>query len=126
LAQAPEPLSDDQICHHRAVAVADTARDGKGATVGLLKGQSVLTVASMQAKLEAQMRGMGVGFLPEPLAREALQSGRLVARRVKRPERIAHLSFAWRHDPKPGKALSWWLKTLDNAGIRARLIGQAR
>ena len=62
-------ISDEQLLRHRAVAVADSATQGHPVTVNLLAGQDVLTVASTAAKLAAQIRGLGCGFLPEPLAR---------------------------------------------------------
>ena len=80
LAGAPEPLSDEVVRQHRAVAVADSLRSGSGMTFGLLGGQDVFTVSTMQAKLDAHLRGLGCGFLPEPMARPFLQTGRLVFR----------------------------------------------
>ncbi len=52
LARAPEPLSDEVIRRHRAVAVADSTQRGDGLSIGLLASQDVLTVSSMPAKLE--------------------------------------------------------------------------
>ena len=55
LARAPEPITDATLLEHRAVAVADSAqRDGM--TMGLLGGQDVLTVDTMQAKVHVQLR----------------------------------------------------------------------
>lgn len=39
LATVPEPLTDDVIRQHRAVAVADSVQRGSGLTFGLLAGQ---------------------------------------------------------------------------------------
>ncbi len=86
LASMPEPITDAVMLRHRAVAVADSAQRG-GMTMGLLGGQDVLTVDTMQAKVQVQLRGLGGGFLPEPMVRPYLQAGHLVARRVARPER---------------------------------------
>lgn len=57
-------------------------------TVGLLGGQDVFTVPGMMAKLEAQLRGLGAGFLPEYLARPHINTGRLVEKSVLRPQRM--------------------------------------
>lgn len=140
LAQAPEPVSDELIRQHRAVAVADSTPQGRGLTVGLLAGQDVFTVSSMSSKLHAQLRGLGVGFLPEPLARPYLASGRLVARTVERPPRITSVGYAWRRagtghgalamhegsandgNPRAGRALQWWLKQLRSPATRAALL----
>lgn len=124
LALAPEPLSDELLQRHRAVAVADSVPRGHGLTLGLLAGQDVLTVPTMRAKLDAHLRGLGAGFLPEPLARPYLESGRLVARQVQRADRVARASYAWRDSPgsKPGRALKWWLGQLQSPITRQALL----
>ena len=128
LATAPEPLADTVLRAHRAVAVADSVPSGSGLSFGLLSGQDVLTVASMQAKLDAQLRGLGAGFLPECIARGYVEAGLLVAKRVQRPERVVRLSYAWHAAPgqPQGRALQWWLQRLDSATTRAALLEQFR
>ena len=127
LAAAAEPLADQVVRRHRAVAVADTVQRGGGITVGLLEGQDVFTVATLQAKLEAQLRGLGCGFLPEGLARPYIETGRLVARRIECPERQVHSCYAWRKTPAAsrGRALGWWLDRLDHPTTRAALMRSA-
>lgn len=124
LASLPEPLSDAVIRHHRVVAAADSVQRGTGMTVGLLEGQDVFTVSSMQDKLEAQLRGLGCGFLPEGLASPYIETGRLVARRVERSEHQVHSTYAWRRGPKgpQGRALQWWLEQLDHPRTRQALM----
>lgn len=124
LAKAAEPLTDALIQRHRAVAVADTVTRGKGVTIGLLGGQDVLTVASMQAKLDAQLRGLGVGFVPECMAHAAIETGRLVVRKTERPQRVAHINYAWRGTAKSaqGRALHWWLTQLESPLTRNALL----
>lgn len=123
LAHASEPLADELLRQHRAVAVADSLHSGSTATYGLLAGQQVFTVSTMQAKLDAQLRGLGVGFLPEPLARPYLQRGALIAKAVERETRQARPSYAWRSQRTQGQALQWWLKQLDSAVTRSALLG---
>ncbi len=129
LAHEAEPLSDELIRQHRAVAVADSVQRGSGVTLGLLGGQDVFTVPNMQAKLEAQLRGIGCGFLPECLAAPYIKTGRLVEKRVERSDKVtARVSYAWRKGsgaagPARGKALKWWLDQLDSAKTRAALLG---
>jgi len=123
LATAPEPISDATLLEHRAVAVADSATRG-GATMGLLGGQDVLTVDTMQAKVRVQLRGLGGGFLPEPMVRPYLEAGRLVARRVARPERNVRVHYAWGGPgfTAPGRALQWWLNQLQSPATRRALL----
>ncbi len=111
LAREREPLSDDVIRQHRAVAIADSIPLGGGVSIGLLAGQDVFTVSGMPAKLDAQVRGLGTGFLPVVLAQPYLDAGKLVARRVERPEHRVQVSYAWRKGAPParGRALELWL-----------------
>lgn len=123
LASMPEPITDAVMLRHRAVAVADSAQRG-GMTMGLLGGQDVLTVDTMQAKVQVQLRGLGGGFLPEPMVRPYLEAGRLVAKRVARPERQLRLHYAWGGSgfTAPGRALQWWLQQLQSPATRKALL----
>jgi len=123
LAALPEPLSMAELAKHRVVAAADTARGLAPTTVGILPGQDVLTVPSMPAKLEAQLRGLGCGFLPEPMVRPHIEAGRLVARQVDSPPRVVKPHYAWRQgDLPPGQALSWWVHQLASPATRCALL----
>lgn len=123
LAKAKEPLSDQMIQPHRAIAVADTGVQGKGLTRNLLSGQEVFTVPTMQAKIEAQLRGLGCGFVPEPAVRAHLQAGRLIQKNLERPNHAARGAYAWRAHPQqgPGRALQWWLAQLASPITRQAL-----
>jgi len=128
LAEAPEPLKDETIRQHRAVAVADTITRGSGITIGLLGGQDVFTVATMQAKLDAQLRGLGCGFVPEHMARPYIETGRLVVKKMERPQRVVRVNYAWRSLNKSdyGQGLSWWLDQLNSPATRAALLERHR
>lgn len=123
LASAPEPITDATLLEHRAVAVADSAQRG-GMTMGLLGGQDVLTVDTMQAKVQVQLRGLGGGFLPEPMVRPYLEAGHLVERKVARPERSVRMHYAWGGPgfTAPGRALQWWLGQLQSPTTRRALL----
>jgi DNA-binding transcriptional LysR family regulator len=125
LAKVPEPLSDAVLVGHRAVAVADTAQRLAPVTVNLLPGQDVLTVPHLRAKLEAQLRGLGCGFLPEPMARAHVEAGHLVRRQTARAGLLGRLHYAWRAERGAaglGRALRWWLDQLDSPVTRRALI----
>ncbi|MBI5277330.1 MAG: LysR family transcriptional regulator [Burkholderiales bacterium] len=124
LATAREPVKDEVLRQHRQVVVADTTQRGTPLTRGVLSGQDVFTVPTMQVKLDAQVRGLGVGFLPESLARPYVDSGRLVAKRVERPSRSVRLSYAWRAEGHggPGRGLQWWLAKLESVATREALL----
>ena len=128
LAHATEPLTDEVLRQHRAVAVADTITRGGGVTVGLLGGQDVFTVATMQAKLDAQLRGLGAGFVPDFMARTYIETGRLVVKATERAQRSVRVHWAWRRASPTGlgRALQWWLTQLDSPATRAALLERHR
>ncbi|MBA4177391.1 MAG: LysR family transcriptional regulator [Leptothrix sp. (in: Bacteria)] len=126
LAAVHGPLSDAQLVHHRAVAVADSAQRLAPMTLNLLPGQDVLTVPNMRLKLEALLRGLGCGFLPEPLARPHLEAGTLVQKSRARAGTGAPLHYAWRAERGGtaglGRALQWWLRQLESPTTRRALL----
>ncbi len=128
LAGITVPLTDEMMRQHRAVAVADSISRGQGLTVGLLGGQDVFTVATMQDKLDAQLRGLGCGFLPECMAGPFIDTGRLVVKTTSSAQRVVRVNYAWRTSKtgQPGRALQWWLKQLENPGTRTALLERHR
>ena len=125
LAAVEAPLDDAQLVRQRAIAVADTAQRLAPMTVNLLPGQDVLTVPSMRAKLEALLRGLGCGYVPEPLARPHLDAGHLVRKATTQGERVAPLFYAWRAEhgrQSLGRALQWWLEQLESPTTRRALV----
>lgn len=124
LANAAEPLPPAEIQRHRAVAVGDTSRSHPARSSGLLLGQDTLTVPDFAAKVAAQRAGLGVGYLPEPIARDEHKAGRLVIRQVAEPKLESFQYLAWKTANK-GKALGWFLERLDalacNALVRSRI-----
>lgn len=116
LAGAPEPLTEDTILQHRAVAAGDTSRTRPPLTAALLSGQDVLTVPDMAAKCEAHRQGLGVGYVPRFWVRDDLAQERLIAKRVQPPVPNPRLFLAWnsRHS---GHALAWFLDRLDDPAL---------
>jgi DNA-binding transcriptional LysR family regulator len=125
LAQETQPLCDALIQKHRAVAVADSVQGSSGMTIGLLNGQDVLTVPTMEAKLDAQLRGLGGGSLPYSLAQPFIEAGRLLVKATERPARTVDVRYAWRGAANHhGRALQWWLQQLDSPTTRQALLHQ--
>ena len=125
LASVAVPLTDDMLQRHRAVAAADSVPRGNGLTFGLMAGQDVLTVPTMHAKVQAQVRGLGGGFVPEPMVRAHVAAGRLVVKQVERTTRTARMHYAWRAPRlSPGRALQWWLSQLASATTRDALLSR--
>ena len=128
LAQAAEPLADEVIRRHRAVVLADSTARGSGLTIGVLTGQDAFTVTDMSAKVDAQLRGIGVGFLPACVAQPYVDTGRLVTKRLDRPAHQVRFCYAWRKSDKSGqgRALQWWLEQLRKPLSRDALLNRGR
>jgi DNA-binding transcriptional LysR family regulator len=121
ITKEPRPLTDSAIHKYRAVSIADTSRLLAPRTVNLLTGQDVLTVSSMQDKAAAHIAGLGVGFLPRPVAEREAQAGRLVILPVQAPRPPADMAIAWRPGQE-GKALKWFVKRLEDPLVAAELL----
>jgi DNA-binding transcriptional LysR family regulator len=132
LAAASEPLDDAELIHHRAIAVADSAQRLTPVTVNLLPGQDVLTVSDMRSKIDALLRSLGCGFVPESMVRDHIAGGRLVVKRVQRDRLEGRFGYAWRtpiaarrgaaKKAQPGLALKWWLGQLESPTTRKALL----
>lgn len=114
LASLPEPLNNHDIIQYRAVAAADSSRNLPPRTSGILSGQDVLTVSDMRGKLEAQLAGLGVGYLPIKMAQQHTKQGQLVIKQVAEPRAVGPSYLAWsnQRNISMGKAQQWMLKRL--------------
>ncbi|MFZ6745912.1 LysR family transcriptional regulator [Undibacterium sp. JH2W] len=122
LAQAAEPLTPAILQAHRAIAIGDTGLTLPSMTAGLLSGQDTLTVPTMQAKLAAQLAGLGCGHLPRRLALAHLRSGALIEKKTSAHRPPEDNRLVWRNANK-GKALLWFLQKLQDPVVQRMLIG---
>ncbi|OZI18996.1 LysR family transcriptional regulator [Bordetella genomosp. 9] len=121
LAQATGPLAPADIGAHCAVVVADTSRALPPLTRNLLDTQQRVVMPTMQAKIDAQIRGVGCGYIPRMLAAPYLDQGLLVAKATRDGDLHERLACAWRA-PAQGEALKWWLKKLESPRLRGSLV----
>jgi DNA-binding transcriptional LysR family regulator len=119
--QSQQPLSEGQIQSFRAISVADTSRHQAPRTVGLLSGQDVLTVPTMQVKVAAHVAGLGVGFLPQHLAAPLVAVGKLVILKTE-TNREGVTCVAWRAN-RTGRALRWFAQQLGELDWGRELAG---
>ena len=114
LADLREPLSDEQLKAHRAIVLGDSARHLPLRTSGLLSGQDTLVVPSMQAKIDAQVAGLGSGYLASWFARPYLHDKTLISKRVGDTKPVGGVVIAWKSGNR-GRALTWWRERLRDA-----------
>lgn len=122
LAQTEGLLTPAILQAHRAIAIGDTGQTLPSMTAGLLSGQDTLTVPTMQAKLVAQLAGLGCGHLPRRLALPYLRSGALVEKKTDTIRPPEDNRLVWRSANK-GKALMWFLQKLQDPVVQRMLIG---
>jgi len=123
LAALERPLTPRDIAAHCAVVVADTSRNLPALTRGLLNQQPMIVMPHMQAKLEAQVRGLGCGYLPMTLAAPYLAQGRLVACLTEGGIPLdENVVYAWQAR-QPGAGLAWWLEKLKAPRLCEQLLG---
>ena len=125
LAALPQPLPLAALRRYRQVVVGDTSQRLQPRAAGLIGLQELLIVPTMGAKIAAQAAGLGVGYVPAHLARDAIARGALVRLatehdRSDEGRNTAHL--VWRSDAR-GPALDWWIRELGRTEVRAALFG---
>ena len=96
LATAPTPLSNEMLRRHPAINVSDTSHRLTKRTAWRLSGQQELIVPDLEAKVACHRLGLGVGFLPAPIARELIRRRELVERQVAIGRSPSPLALAWR------------------------------
>jgi len=121
LAKAPPPVTEAMLLEHRAVSVADSSRLLPPRTVGLLSGQDVLTVATLEAKVAAHAAGLGIGWLPRWVAEREAWAGRLAILEPEAGRPSGEIVVAWRPSTA-GRATKWFVKRLEDPLVAASLL----
>jgi DNA-binding transcriptional LysR family regulator len=111
LAQAPLPLSRQQIEQHRFIVVRDSSRNQAPQSHRVFSKRPVLSVPSISEKIHALCSGLGVGFLPAHRIQHLLEQGQLIALPVEDSIPVETLHMAWKTSNK-GKVLRWFIDQL--------------
>lgn len=102
------PVDAAAIRAYPTIVAADSSLTTPSRSTGLLDSRQSIRVANMAAKIQAQVMGIGVGFLPSHLIPKELATGDLIALPCKIPRPKIPLFMAWRKE-NPGKALAWFV-----------------
>lgn len=103
------PVDAAAISAFPTIVAADSSLTAPARSTGLLESRQTIRVASAPAKIQAQMMGVGVGFLAAHMIKRELAQGSLVALECSVPRPKAPLYMAWRKENK-GKALAWFIE----------------
>lgn len=111
LAQVEQVIELNQLQLYPSIVVADTSQLLPVRDSGLFASKQVIKVDNMQAKITAQVQGIGIGFVPYHLAKPYLDSGELVEKHCVVPRPSQDMFIAWlKHND--GQALQWFTKQL--------------
>ncbi len=96
LAATPGRLENDALRPYPAINVEDTSLRISKRTAWRLPRQRELVVPDLQTKIACHEAGLGVGFLPAPIAHDLQGKGLLVERAVVTGRAPSPLACAWR------------------------------
>ena len=116
LAFMPEPISESQLRLYPNIMVEDTAHTINKKVGWLLHGQEAILVPDFNTKCQCQILGEGIGFLPEYMAREAVEDGLLVTRRINNPRQDSRMLLATQH-AATGQVTRWIKQQFGPAGV---------
>lgn len=111
LAKCKQQIEAEHLRDFPAVVVADSSQFLPSRDSGLFTSKQVIRVNNMSTKVNAQLTGVGVGFLPLHLAQPYLDSGELVQKACAIPRPNQNLYLAW-HKNQQGKAFEWFIDKL--------------
>lgn len=116
--QHQKPLSDDDIRSYRSVVIRDSSKNLPPLSRGILNQTSIMYVPSMALKIQAHCAGIGVGLVPEMLARPALAAGRLQTLALQQPRLPTTLKIAWKITNR-GQARQWLVEQLQQLELNS-------
>lgn len=120
LAKIKEPLQNSDLKQYRAVVASDSSRNLEPKSSGIISGQDILAVPDVLAKLEAQIAGLGIGYLPKRMAEWHVTTGELVIKSVAEPKPKVTSYLAWHN--KGGKAQQWLIERLKQLTLEELLM----
>ncbi|WP_050774912.1 LysR substrate-binding domain-containing protein [Marinobacter sp. ELB17] len=111
LAKLPTPLPASAIHDYPTVIVADSSMHLLVRSSGLLDGRSRIIVPTIEHKVEAQCKGLGVGYLPRHRITRELAEGHLILLTLDVPRPPVEISSAWPR-ANPGRGFKWFVDHL--------------
>lgn len=113
------PVDAAAIQAFPTIVVADSSLSTPARSSGLLESRQIIRVAHADAKIQAQVMGVGVGFLPAHLIQMEIKHGDLIVLDCSVPRPNIPLYMAWRKGHS-GKALAWFV----DACLKANWLNQ--
>ncbi|MAZ66569.1 MAG: LysR family transcriptional regulator [Kangiellaceae bacterium] len=113
LCRLDRPITTDDIKTFRAIIVRDSSHRLPPQSRRILDKQPLLRVVTMQQKINAQLKGLGIGFLPVQRISQLLDTEQLVSLPLAESPTPSQLVVAAK-SPVHGRALQWFLEQSPN------------
>jgi DNA-binding transcriptional LysR family regulator len=108
LTTAPQPLTEQDTQPYVSIVIRDSATQSPIRPHRSLGERPMLRVASMEQKIQAQLQGLGVGFLPRHRIQHLLECGELVVLPIEKEAPVTQQYCAWR-STNTGRATQWFV-----------------
>jgi len=105
------PLTEEDTKPFHSIIIKDSSKKSPPITHRLFEKQTVLRVASLEQKIAAQIRGLGIGFLPTHRISNQLKAGELVALPINKDAPVTPVFIGW-HMNNKGRAIRWFIDKL--------------
>ena len=102
------PVDAAAISAFPTIVMADSSLSSPARSSGLLESRQIIRVANAAAKIQAQVTGVGVGFLPKHLIHTEINNRDLIVLDCTVPRPNIPLYMVWRKN-NSGKALEWFI-----------------
>ncbi len=122
LTQYPAPLSSEDLIAFPSIVISDTSQTISKRSSGVVSHQPKIIVPTMDAKIRAQVLGLGTGYLPRPRILPLLETGQLVVLELAHhAKRKGHFNIAWQVN-SASPVLAWFLEALESKEVRRQLL----
>jgi DNA-binding transcriptional LysR family regulator len=108
LTTAPQPLTEQDTRPYVSIVIRDSATQSPIRSHRSLGERPMLGVASMEQKIQAQLQGLGVGFLPRHRLQHLLERGELAVLTIEKEAPVTQQYCAWR-STNTGRATQWFV-----------------
>lgn len=102
------PLNKADIEPYPSIIIKDSSKNRPTLTHRIFDKDKVMRVVSLEQKIQAQIRGLGVGFSPRHRIEKYLASGELINLPIAIDAPLTPLYCIWHMNSK-GKAMRWFL-----------------
>ncbi|OJW51583.1 MAG: hypothetical protein BGO67_05025 [Alphaproteobacteria bacterium 41-28] len=122
LANKTIPLLPEDLMTFPTIIVSDTSQIVLKRSSGVISHQPRIIVPTMDAKIRAQVLGLGVGYLPRPRILHLLKTGELIELTLThQAKKKGHFNIAWQIDSE-SPVLDWFLEALEPKEVRRWLL----